>query len=120
MLLLKRIINYTYIIMIIKGKLPDTIFIKIDGGSENIAKVVLLICELIISKRLCKRIILSRLMVGHTHCDIDGVFGRLWKFIRNRSVLSPAQYRKAIEDGVSTAALRAKVVDIFVVPDYVR
>ena len=59
-------------------------------------------------------------MVGHTHCDIDAVFGRLWKFVRNRSVLSPAQYKSAIEDGVSTAQLKAKVIDIFVVPDYVR
>jgi len=26
---------------------------------------------------------------GYTHCDIDAIFGRLWKHIRNKPVLSP-------------------------------
>ena len=102
------------------GSLPDVIYIQIDGGSENTAKAVLLICELIICKRLCKKIVLTRLMVGHTHCDIDAVFGRLWKHMRNRSVLSPLEYADVIEKSLSTDFMPAKVQDIFVVPDYVR
>ena len=30
--------------------LPDTLFIQIDGGSENTAKAVLGICELLVAK----------------------------------------------------------------------
>jgi len=46
------------------GKLPDTIFIQIDGGVENTAKIFLALCELIVAKGLTKKIILSRLPVG--------------------------------------------------------
>jgi hypothetical protein len=59
-------------------------------------------------------------MVGHTHCDIDGVFGRLWKFMRNRYVLSPLEYANVIEKDLSTELIKAEVKDIFIVPDYVR
>lgn len=64
------------------GKLPDTIYYQIDGGAENTAKVVFMICELLIVHRLTKKIVLTRLMVGHTHCDIDAFFGQIWKRIR--------------------------------------
>lgn len=66
-----------------EGKLPDTVFFQFDGGSENTSKTVFLMCELIIARGLTKKIVLTRLMVGHTHSDIDGVFGRLWTSIRS-------------------------------------
>jgi hypothetical protein len=46
------------------GRLPDTVFIQIDGGGENVARVVLAMCELIVSRGLTKKIIVSRLPVG--------------------------------------------------------
>jgi len=51
------------------GKLPKTIFLQIDGGSENATDSLLAICALIVAHRLCgvEEIILSRLPVGHTH-----------------------------------------------------
>lgn len=64
------------------GQLPPNLFYQIDGGSENIAKSVLYMCEFLIAKRVFRKIVLSRLMVGHTHCDIDAVFGRLWLPLR--------------------------------------
>ena len=101
------------------GLLPDTVYYQIDGGSENTAKAVILICELIIIKGLCKKIVLTRLMVGHTHCDIDGVFGRLWKHVRNEPILTPEAYSLAVSKALTTTAYQANVVDVFVVPDYV-
>lgn len=65
-----------------EGHLPDTIYYQVDGGSENTAKTVIALCELIIARRLCKKLVLSRLMVGHTHCDVDAMFGRIWKRAR--------------------------------------
>jgi hypothetical protein len=68
--------------IIFVGKLPETIFYQIDGGSENTAKAVMYFCELLIARRIVMRIVLTRLMVGHTHADIDAVFGQIWKRLR--------------------------------------
>ena len=65
-----------------EGKLPDTVFYQIDGGPENPAYCWFALCELIVARRLCKRLVLTRLMVGHTHEDIDSKYGTLWKKIR--------------------------------------
>jgi len=48
------------------GKLPNTIFIQIDGGGENTAKIALALYELLIAKGLTKKIIVTRLPVGTT------------------------------------------------------
>ncbi len=42
----------------------------------------MVICELIVSRRLTKKIVLTRLLVGHTHLDLDGKFGHLWVSLR--------------------------------------
>ena len=53
------------------GKLPDTLYYQIDGGVENVAKTCIVMMELLVAKRLVRKIILTRLPVGHTHADID-------------------------------------------------
>lgn len=99
--------------------LPDTIYYQVDGGAENVAKPVLAMCELIIARGLTKRIVFSRLMVGHTHADIDAVFGRLWKSVRNAHVNTPQEYQNMIESSLSLKGIYdAKVHDLFTVPDY--
>lgn len=65
-----------------EGKLPDTFFYQIDGGSENIAKAVIHTCELLVAKRIVKKVVLTRLMVGHTHADADADFAHIWKYVR--------------------------------------
>lgn len=72
-----------------EGRLPDTIFVRIDGGSENANKYLLAVCELLVARRLTKNIVLSRLPVGHTHEDIDGKFGCLWRGFRNNFTITP-------------------------------
>jgi hypothetical protein len=61
-----------------KGRLPDTLYWQIDGGGENANATVIAYAELIVIKNLCKKIVITRLPVGHTHEDIDAVFGVLW------------------------------------------
>lgn len=55
-------------------RIPETIYIQIDGGSENANETVLAMCELIVHKRFGKLLLLCRLPPGHTHEDIDGKF----------------------------------------------
>ena len=46
------------------GTLSDIIYVQIDGGSENIAKAVILMCELIVIKGLCKTLVHSKSIDG--------------------------------------------------------
>ena len=54
------------------GRLPDTLYLQIDGGSENVNRWIFFIAELLVARRLTQRIFITRLPVGHTHEDIDG------------------------------------------------
>jgi len=99
-------------------KLPDTVYHQIDGGCENTAYAWFALCELIVARRLCKKLVLTRLMVGHTHEDIDSKFGILWKAIRSRFVHTPQQYQSEIEKALSSKKQACKVVDVFAVPDF--
>lgn len=100
------------------GCLPDTVFVQIDGGAENISKAMIALCELLVARGLTQRIFLSRLMVGHTHEDIDGRFAKIWMRIRNAYVLTMNQYKTNIEEALSREDLPCKVEDIFAIPDY--
>jgi hypothetical protein len=102
-----------------KGRIPDVVYYQIDGGSENTGRAVLGICELIVARGLAKKVVLTRLPVGHTHEDIDSKFALIWKRVRNQFVLTPAQYADLIERALTTEKLTCSVHNIFVVPDYV-
>lgn len=84
-----------------KDGLPDTVFIQIDGGVENIAKSMIGMCELLVARKIVKRVVLSRLMVGHTHEDIDGRFAKIWTRVRNAFVLTMNQYKSNIEESLA-------------------
>ena len=101
-----------------KDGLPDTVFIQIDGGVENIAKSMIGMCELLVARKIVKRVVLSRLMVGHTHEDIDGRFAKIWTRVRNAFVLTMNQYKSNIEESLAREELPCKVVDLFAIPDY--
>ncbi len=57
------------------GKFPEEMYVQLDGGSENANRVVLGFLELLIARLIVKKIIFTRLPVGHTHEDIDACFG---------------------------------------------
>jgi hypothetical protein len=101
-----------------EGRLPDTIFHQFDGGSENVNKLFLGICELLINKGVCKKIVLSRLKVGHTHEDIDAIFALIWKEVRCSSILTPRQAAIRIKNALRNKTSEQKIIDLFVIPDY--
>ena len=101
-----------------EGKLPDTIYYQIDGGPENTAKCVLAMCELIVARRLTKKIIISRLPVGHTREDIGSKFGVLWRHIRERHINTPQEYKAHIEHSLSKPNMKCEVEDIHAIPNY--
>lgn len=72
----------------------------------------------IICTGLVSKLVISRLMVGHTHEDIDARFALIWKRVRSAFVLCMSQYKNAIEQAVSRDDLPCAVKDVMVVPDY--
>ena len=50
---------------------PDIFYHQIDGGPENSNQFLLAMCELLVALKLVRKIVLTRLPVGHTHEDID-------------------------------------------------
>lgn len=99
------------------GKLPPTIYIQVDGGSENVNKYVMCICEMLVARRLTKSIFLTRLPVGHTHEDIDAKFGRLWLHVRNKNILSPQLQEKYMRECYDKS-LPFRCIDIFHCADF--
>ena len=103
------------------GKLPHTVYIQIDGGSENANKLTLAMMSLIVAKATklgCHQIFLTRLPPGHTHEDCDAQFGVIWTATRNKPILSPAEYKVLVQECLGKS-LPVRVVDIYNVPDYI-
>jgi hypothetical protein len=104
----------------VKGQYPDTVYYQIDGGSENIAKTVLAMCELIVAKGIVRKIILARLPVGHTHEDIDSKFAVIWRHIRLAHLITMKHYESAVRKALGgNPNLPVDVIDLFAVPDYI-
>lgn len=100
-------------------KLPPTLYLQVDGGAENANKTVLAFCELLVGRRVFKYVFLNRLMVGHTHEDIDGKYGNLWSYVRKRIMATPQDYAKAMKATYSKPDQpNFELVDLYVIPDY--
>jgi hypothetical protein len=57
------------------SRFPDTIYVQMDGGSENANKYLLAICELLVCKRLAIKLFISRLPTG-TKFRIKDILGK--------------------------------------------
>jgi hypothetical protein len=79
----------------IKGKvMPNWLFVQIDGGPENTSKTFYAFCDQLVKLKIFKRIEVSRLPVGHTHEDIDALFGVLWKSSRKKTMITPQDWKR--------------------------
>lgn len=72
---------------------PRTLFLQVDGGAENTAKAMFGLCEFLVDMEVFDKIELSRLPVGHTHEDIDAMFGTIWTHLRRKTLLSPEEFK---------------------------
>jgi hypothetical protein len=100
------------------GYYPETLYLQVDGGSENANQYVLALLELLVVKRCCREVYYTRLPAGHTHEDIDASFGVLWSCFRSVSCTTIQGYKSMIEDGFRASCLHAVMEDIYAVPDY--
>ena len=103
------------------NSLPDTLYYQIDGGPENANAIPITMAELLVHWGLTKKVVITRLPPGHTHEDIDGIFGVIWKYCWRKNILTPQQQKEltveAFRDKIALGAIY-DVVDIFAVPDY--
>ena len=102
--------------------LPDTVYYQINGDSENLAKAMLImfgLAELIIAKRLIRKLVITRLPVGHTHEDIDAMFAKVWVHVRLQQIVTMNAYKKRIEEALgSNKNQTIDLVDFFALSDY--
>ena len=101
--------------------LPDTIYYAIDGGSENANDTTVGMAELLVCWGLTKKVVITRLPPGHTHNDIDGEFGVIWKHNWKKNILTPQEQKAITLNAFKKSKDRGRVVDmidVFAVPDY--
>lgn len=74
--------------------MPQILFLQIDGGPENISKTFYALCEQLVRDGMFYRVEVCRLPVGHTHEDIDALFGVLWRKAQQQTVMTPHQWKR--------------------------
>ena len=102
-------------------RFPKILYIQFDGGPENANDEVVGFMELLVALRIVPEIYLSRLPVGHTHEDIDAMFGIMWVSFRLKPCLTLEDYKQGIIDCFAGGdrKIEADVEDINIVPNYV-
>jgi hypothetical protein len=98
-------------------RMPQVLYHQIDGGPENANGEFLALCALLVACRLVHQVVLTRLPVGHTHEDIDGLFALIWRMLRDEHVYSPSEFASMIVKALKKK-VRVNVVDLFAIPDY--
>jgi hypothetical protein len=88
-----------------------------DGGSENIARALLVICEQLLSERLFLSCRISRGKVGHNSDDCDGLFAKIANNTQLKHINTVGSYANLIKS--SFGAEGETVVDTaLILPDY--
>lgn len=72
---------------------PRKLYLQIDGGPENTAKHFYALCEDLVRQGVFDSIEAARLPVGHTHEDIDAMFGVLWRAAQGKTIITPDQWK---------------------------
>ena len=83
--------------------MPDVLFLQIDGGPENTSKTFYAMLDQLVKLGVFKEIEVCRLPVGHTHEDIDALFGTLWKASQHKTLITPQEWKRMALETFSVA-----------------
>jgi len=83
--------------------MPDVLFLQIDGGPENTSKTFYAMLDQLVKLGVFKKIEVCRLPVGHTHEDIDALFGTLWKASQHKTLITPQEWKRMALETFSVA-----------------
>ena len=101
---------------------PSRLHLQIDGGPENACNAFYAFAETVLLT-LFEVVVLFRLPPGHTHEDIDAMFGELWSTSCTKFIMTPEEqkreYARVLAQGKQGNG-KARFVDAFVIPDYER
>jgi hypothetical protein len=100
------------------GYYPEQVFLQFDGGSDNANKYVLGMLELLVVKRMARKVLFTRLPVGHTHEDIDSIFGVIARTIRGKPFDTLQQMKDLLEQALGGPYLKLIVKPTYVIPNY--
>jgi hypothetical protein len=100
------------------GCYPQVLYVQLDGGAENANKYVLAFLEMLVVKRIVKRIYYTRLPTGHTHEDIDACFALIWNWFLKQNIISPQDYKSELEKAFADSKLMVSITDIDFIPNY--
>jgi len=78
-------------------RFPPELCLQVDGASDNKASVVFMFMEWLVRTRVFTSVVVSFLMVGHTHNDADQQFVPLTFELRKRIIKSLDGYLAAIK-----------------------
>ena len=101
------------------NRFPDEIYIQMDGGPENANQFVLAYLELLLSKGFTKKMFYTRLPTGHTHEDIDAIFGVVWRWFKKQHTLSLSAFKLGLEECLAGTRYDVSVEDVLIVPNYI-
>ena len=76
---------------------PRILFLQIDGGSENACVTFYAMCQVLVKLGVFDHIELNRLPVGHTHEDIDALFGKIWAYVRHSTIKTPQEWAEHVK-----------------------
>ena len=79
------------------GRYPEKIYLQVDGGSENANQYLLAMLELLVTKKVAREILYTRLPTGHTHEDIDACFGVIRKHLFSHEYETLTKFKNLIE-----------------------
>ena len=79
------------------GELPRTWLLQLDNsGHENKNQFVMGLCAMLVSLNWFDNIVVSFLIPGHTHEDVDQDFSVFWRYAANKNILTVPDLRTAL------------------------
>jgi len=99
---------------------PEELYLQLDGGCENANGEVLAFLEYLVIKRICRLVVYTRLPVGHTHEDIDAMFGHIARHCRGIIMRTLGDFEREVRNAFDRSMIDVDLEDVYIVPDYVK